>query len=269
MPHSPDKASKTQWEAIQHAVGFNLVDIAGWVGIGAAATWFWTSKRLDDNPLLPAETPVVWLGHVLNTVGVDHAWAGRTDAWLNAKPTLFWILIAVAILVSGSAITASTGALENIVLLSLLTAISINPVGTTVGLYLAISLALCVAAVATDYCMNRTEHSDSVYISYPGLSFRKWQRGPLTIVMMVVGLPLVLFIVAVSQYRVARSVPGRYGLGYGRQAQEISEKPLSEIPANVALPFIAKAILLLGEEEHREDALRSLVRAQALSANKS
>lgn len=67
MAYVPEKATRTQWEAIQHALGFNLADVAGLVGPALSAAWLWTAGE----PLQPRETPVRWLGRMTDSVGLS------------------------------------------------------------------------------------------------------------------------------------------------------------------------------------------------------
>ncbi|MBF6546974.1 hypothetical protein [Nocardia brasiliensis] len=265
MVHTPEKATRTQWEAIQHAVGLNLIDVAGWVGPGVAAAWLWTAERSDTNPPLPGETPVIWLGRMVNTVGIGDHWATTVDAWLHARLVLFWVLILFAVLVSGRALKSGAGAMANLTFVALLAAMSIHSEVVVVAAYLGFSFTACLVAIAMDHWHVKVS-AEPTYVSYPRLALELWWSGPLMTVGVMVLAPLILLRVAVSHYRIPRDVPSTPGILYGLEAEDLSSVPLSETPANVALPFLAKAILLSAEEEHRWDSIRSLDRKVAIGA---
>lgn len=255
QPH--ERAAKTTWEAIQHASGVNLIDIAKWCGLGIAAAWFWTAPRAEDNFLVPTEAPVLWLGHLVHGLGFDDGWAFRADDWLVSRPELFWLLLAVAVATSGRTFGAS-GALGNVTTLALLASMSIHSPLTTTAAFLSASLGLCLIAIVMDrYAENA--RSDSQWLSIPDLSVKYWMTGPLATVGLIVFAPALLLVGAVGQYRITRSgTPD--GVVFGLTLDDLPTSPLKDVPANIALPFLANAILLAEDEQERKFALRALSR---------
>jgi hypothetical protein len=247
MVDTSESATQNFWQAVQHLAGVNLLDVAGWIGPGLAAVWVWDSWFFRGS--LPHEPPIRWFGHVGRTWGLSAGWATATDQWLHAHPQLFPILLVAALLSAGSAVRYP-GARLNLTWLALAAALSTRSFFLTFGLFLAISLVLCLAASARDASTREADLR---------LSLLQWARGPGTAVFGVILAPLILLLVAVEQYRLEEAPPA-YGIELGIDADKLPNEPLSDMPGKVALHFLATAILVAADRRDRRGALFSLSR---------
>lgn len=252
MTFDPARSARNWFEGIQHAAGLNLVDFARWLGVVVAATWLWTEQvpamGRRENP----DSPVVWLGGILNSVGVDNRWATTVDEWLSGRSWLFVVLTVAAALVLNGAFDSL-----NIVWLLLLAAVSIHGFMEVAGTYLGVSLLLCLLAILVDKLQIRMT-ANSPYVSQPGHSLRIWLLGPVANLLLAVFAPFALLVLGVSAYRVRPIAPHLPDLV--TDLRRVSDASLAEANAEDVLAVLARAILLSADEEKRADVLWGLER---------
>ncbi|MBL1080070.1 hypothetical protein JK358_37305 [Nocardia sp. 2] len=166
---------------------------------------------------------------------------------------------------SGRTLSRGVSATTNLILAALLAAISIQPVGVVVTAFLGASLCMCATAILIDW-MNTKLYTETLYTFQPKRSLKLWITGPVATVSLVVFAPAILLMIAVRHYRVPLDLPSQPGVLYGLEAQRLSNTCLSDAPADAALSFLAKGILLSADEESRSAALNSLDRRLSTGA---
>lgn len=248
------------FQAAQEAVGVSVPSAMKWIGAFIASTWFWTAAR-EGNSVNPIETPLEWLQNTAYSFGWGIQWPVSVQDWLLNHPGMFWVLLAVAAFAVGH--ERKTGHTTGVTfgLVAVLLAMSVHGVVPTVLLYAAITLAIASAAYLVDF---NAEHSDPrrEKMSSTSWTFGQWLEGPVfTLLLMPFG-PAILVIVAVQHYRFPQGWTDLDSRAFqlGHDADELPKTALSEVPANVALRFLAEALLYAGTADDRKAAISALRR---------
>lgn len=241
----------TGWaQGVQQLLDVSFNDVAPWLGLGLASAWLYDGKRVNANALLPRESPVHWLGRTAHGLGLSQHWAVLINSWLHRHSIVFPILLAVAVFSAGGS-TRVPFKRANLTLLPLLAAISVRSSGLTILLFLAASSALSVGSYAADAL---------IYEAYAKGTTERWLNGPFLTVTAVAFAPLGLLFAAIRHYQGPRKAMPTYGLELESELEDMRSGTLSEMPAEVALRFIAKTMLVAAEPTQRRLGLVSLSR---------
>ncbi|MFF2085373.1 hypothetical protein ACFVVM_16470 [Nocardia sp. NPDC058176] len=254
MAHNPDKATRTNLQALQDAIGVNITDVVEWVFPMLASVWLWTVIATRRFEL----TPVLWCGEVLANVGVGDRWAQTVDAWLATRSALYPVLILSAALLSAWA-TWGRPALNNLVTIVVFSAMSMHSAFVTLRWFVAATLGACALAIALDYVRQWREGKET-YSVQPKLSVAIWWWGAGVLVITWLLGPLRLLYELIKNYRVP-SVDIDFDLpSFHAAAKQLPRVPLTQVPADDGLAFLAHAILVAGDADERKTALRGLAR---------
>ncbi|MFD3596741.1 hypothetical protein ACFWU5_28845 [Nocardia sp. NPDC058640] len=252
MAHNPDKATRTNLQAFQDAIGVNIADVVEWVFPMLASVWLWTVIATGRLEL----TPVRWCGEVLASLGVGDQWARTADVWLATRPALFPVLILCAALLSGLAARGRL-ALNNLVTIVLFSAMSMHSGVVALRWFVAATLGACAIAIALDYVRQRLAGAEK-YSWQPRLSFEMWCWGAGRLIATWLFGPLRLLYELIKNYRVPAVEIDDRRPSFRAAAEQLPNVPLTEVPADDALAFLAHAILVAGDADQRRTALRGL-----------
>ena len=237
MSYKPDQASRSVWETIQHVAGLNIVDVGRHIGLLLASAWFYTAARPSDGgSLMPTESPFLWAGRSLRYLGIDATWPESVDMWFRAHDELHLLFIAVAVVSIGAALAGHANG-HTTAYLALLAAFNSGPAGRTVLTFAGASLLHCVVGVALDHLSQ--EGSPTTLAT----ALVRWISGPAILLIQVPLLPVTILLVSARGYLLGDK-PDIDGLRYAHEADDLPDSPLAETPARIALPYLAKAIIL-------------------------
>lgn len=255
-----DRRSINTMQAIQDAAGITIAEAVKWLSILVGCCWFWTTSHLDDR-LVPPETPLHWLTRTANGAGWDLTWASNFEQWLISHPSSFWVLLAVAVFAAGRDLRSRNDQLGSIAIVGLLLAMSAHGTEHALKWFLGTTFTLCVIAIATDLIeQRRTRQSQDRVHAFPALSLTQWLFGPVAMLLFVVLAPFVLLLMAIKDYRTPNRDETYSPYHLGLDADELPKTALSEVPANVALGFLAEALLYAGTADDRKGVISALRR---------
>lgn len=257
-----ERASVNTFQAAQHVLGLNIVDIARWLWIGLASSWLWTAQRADGH-WLPEESPLEWLHRVAGWAGWTPSWPIAVESWLGARPDAFWPLIGVgAVAISWS--IRSGWPYTSVALLALLAAVSVAGAAQTLTAFLIVTALFCLLGVVGDLVQARlTRHASHPTVALPQISFERWARGPAGLLASIALAPVIALVMAIAAYRL-EPFDALDDADLGDALDDLSDVALSQASTGEALAVLARAILLAQEAEQRPRALRMLRYRQKL-----
>lgn len=243
ITHIKDDASKSLFEAVQHAAGVTISGLATWLGTAVAALWIYTELLKPEGNIAP---PLLWLEHHAQAAGWSASWAIDAHTWLTGRPELFWPLIIAA------GFTASIRSITMITWTALLLAVSLRPAETVATSFLALTLVACLLGYALDKAAE-LQSRGSEYPHYASfkLSAARWMVGPPALLALATLFPLFLAYRMAEAYRTPEPLE-HPGFDLAFDAKQLYEKPVAEITNRDLTIFMAKAMLLASGDEQRE-----------------
>lgn len=241
-------ASKSLFEASQHATGISISNAAAWLGPAVASLWIWTS-------ILPLAMPgpaLQWLEQIARDAGWSAQWALDTHTWLVERPNMFWALIAIAVFT----MSIRQNGISTITWGALLLATSIRPPGEVGIWFLGITLGLCISGWL---CDARKAHSskkseDPSYADF-GSSTGKWIAGPLLTLARPLFLPLLVIAGAVETYRVGSGHQRYYqheAIDLAAAMRKLRGVPIAKASTEDVMTVLTRAILLPTRDDRWE-----------------
>lgn len=240
MSYKPEQASRSVWETIQHVAGLNIVDAGRYIGLLIASAWFYTAARHSGSNWLPTESPSLWVGRSLRYLGIDATWPGSVDTWFRAHAELHLLFIAIALVSIGAALAGHANG-HTTAYLALLAACNSGPAMQTVLVFAGTSVLHCAMGLALDHLSG----GDSP--TTPTAAAMRWVGGPATLLVRVPLLPVTILLLSARGYQWGHE-PDLDGLRYASEADELPDSPLAETSARIALPYLAKAIILSNDQ---------------------